>query len=371
MNVCLSSNAIIFVTFFVTFIFKYFVFKSKEYYQYPLSPPPWKISGAMKDWKSFYVVEENPCLPWSSTGLISIKGKGRLGNHMGEYASVLSLAKMKGLTPIINRAMRQYMRVFPHLSVKVLNIEELNQECATSFKNMNAIQAESNNQTKFITLTGYPNEVKWFHMVEDQLRNAEFVFPKAIIKDVNDYMGFILHNLSKIHTPTESEVVFIGVHVRRTDYAKRFKRIYKTDLSVGPSFFTRAASLMRDLVDKRSTHMEMNNHHLAFVFVSDDSRWCKNHFRDLPEKISAKGSQSLFSVHFSTDYHFHVRYSPVHFDLAVLSACNNSIFDYGTFGFWGAYLANGITIYADFQPNNTTAETKIKFNLNNWYPLKT
>ena len=34
------------------------------------------------------------------------------------------------------------------------------------------------------------------------------------------------------------------------------------------------------------------------------------------------------------------------FDLAVASKCNHSIFDYGTFGFWGAYLANGHTILA-------------------------
>ena len=32
------------------------------------------------------------------------------------------------------------------------------------------------------------------------------------------------------------------------------------------------------------------------------------------------------------------------FDLAVASMCNHSIYDYGTFGFWGAYLAGGHTI---------------------------
>lgn len=32
------------------------------------------------------------------------------------------------------------------------------------------------------------------------------------------------------------------------------------------------------------------------------------------------------------------------FDLAVLSNCDDVIFDYGTFGFWAAYLAGGVTI---------------------------
>ena len=38
----------------------------------------------------------------------------------------------------------------------------------------------------------------------------------------------------------------------------------------------------------------------------------------------------------------------VHFDLAVMSSMNYNIFDYGTFGMWGAYLSQSeITIAAD------------------------
>ena len=35
------------------------------------------------------------------------------------------------------------------------------------------------------------------------------------------------------------------------------------------------------------------------------------------------------------------------FDLAVLSNCDDVIFDYGTFGFWGAFLAGGVTVLAE------------------------
>ena len=38
---------------------------------------------------------------------------------------------------------------------------------------------------------------------------------------------------------------------------------------------------------------------------------------------------------------------PQYFDLSVLSHCNHSIIDYGTFGFWSAYLAGGITLVAN------------------------
>ena len=33
-------------------------------------------------------------------------------------------------------------------------------------------------------------------------------------------------------------------------------------------------------------------------------------------------------------------------DLAIAASCNHTIYDYGTFGFWGAYLAGGHTILA-------------------------
>lgn len=34
------------------------------------------------------------------------------------------------------------------------------------------------------------------------------------------------------------------------------------------------------------------------------------------------------------------------FDLSVMSSCNHSIYDYGTFGFWGAFLADGFAVTA-------------------------
>ncbi len=33
--------------------------------------------------------------------------------------------------------------------------------------------------------------------------------------------------------------------------------------------------------------------------------------------------------------------SPPAFDLSVLSGCDHAIYDYGTFGFWGAFLTRG------------------------------
>ena len=33
--------------------------------------------------------------------------------------------------------------------------------------------------------------------------------------------------------------------------------------------------------------------------------------------------------------------------MALASVCNHSIYDYGTYGFWGAFLAHGVTVAKD------------------------
>ena len=34
-------------------------------------------------------------------------------------------------------------------------------------------------------------------------------------------------------------------------------------------------------------------------------------------------------------------------DLALAASCDHSVYDYGTFGFWGAFLAGGVTVLAE------------------------
>ena len=111
------------------------------------------------------------------------------------------------------------------------------------------------------------------------------------------------------------------------------------------------------------------------MVASDDPKWCRQYLSTLPkyfveggdvyddkenQRVSTTSSnvtkrqsadfegdqeeqkkqQQLVSIFFTSDYYDSLPVDNVHFDLAVLSKCNHSIFDYGTFGFWGAYLAS-------------------------------
>lgn len=46
------------------------------------------------------------------------------------------------------------------------------------------------------------------------------------------------------------------------------------------------------------------------------------------------------------------------FDLAVMASCHHSVYDYGTFGFWGAWMAGGQTILARTFADTDKVDTK-------------
>ena len=102
------------------------------------------------------------------------------------------------------------------------------------------------------------------------------------------------------------------------------------------------------------------------MVASDDPRWCQDHLSALPDYLKDRSSKSnnktkiigsaaedgddLVSIHFTSEYYPSAPVNLVAFDLAVLARCNHSIFDYGTFGFWGAYLAGKLLLGRSFEP---------------------
>ena len=82
---------------------------------------------------------------------------------------------------------------------------------------------------------------------------------------------------------------------------------------------------------------------IIYIVATDSPVWCKARF----SKLKVDPGSIFYTVDWYPNLELSPLVDPVHFDLAVLAAANHSIFDYGTFGFWGAYLAGGITVIAD------------------------
>ena len=177
-------------------------------------------------------VTPHPCSQWSSTGLVMPMVRGRLGNQMGEYASTLSLAKIKGAKPVITTGLRDFLSLFPNLSVKLYK-RDLNHECVSSFYKVNPERPWKEREvakSDYIYLDYWPFVPEWFHAVEDELRHKEFVYSNTMIRQVNDFLYstvVVNGNRTDLVRP-----IFIGVHVRRADYEQFLKKLYHASLSL-------------------------------------------------------------------------------------------------------------------------------------------
>ena len=312
----------------------------------------------------------HPCSPWSTTGLVMAYAGGRLGNQMGEYATAVSLAKIKGAKPVITTEMKDFLGLFPNLSVHLYQ-SELSQECLSSFFNVSTWGWNVDRkvyESDYIFLDTYPMEPAWFHIMKYQLRRREFSFHESMTEDVRGFLGSIASDLRKESLDGAENIIYIGIHVRRTDYLEHLQQ-FEADI-FGPIFYTKAAKLMRKLIAKKRPWLEWGKQHLAFVVATDDADWCRRELQDLPQVLSSARQKESYSIHFTADYHGLVQQDPAHFDLAVLSHCNHSIFDYGTFGFWGAYLAGGITVLPDLSHVYPLHGKIRNASLTDWHMLK-
>ncbi|KAJ3627626.1 hypothetical protein MTP99_014989 [Tenebrio molitor] len=260
-------------------------------------------------------------------GIVTIMQGGRLGNQMWEYASVWALARRTGLEPYVPRCIRLKLdQVFESLTVPTFEeISHCPVEIGRFVKSLDAW----NFTNQSIILPRYSIQpelvITW---VQDIVQ--EFSIKKKLL----DKSQQILHLASKNRTNR----VFVGVHVRRTDYIGYLMRKH----AVNPANATFFRTAMR--------HFEAKYPDVVFVMVSDDPLWCKR-------KFSRKKN-----VYITSKNH---RNSPA-LDLAILASCNHSIFDYGTFGEWGAILSGGETIYYNLTHHSSE---RLGHLLHNWHTI--
>ena len=185
----------------------------------------------------------------------------------------------------------------------------------------------------------------------------------------------------------ELDVWFIGIHVRRTDYIHHLD-VTQDGKPVTKRYFQRAISRMEENLQKDFENVpkvcfqypEVVNHdrnngvsffsyltthylsafQLLYIVTSDDPGWCKGQF-DFKDKL-------LFH---SADAKNELNLNLRDLDMAIAANCNHTIYDYGTFGFWGAYLSGGYTILAqNMGPGiNWGIENVKAANIDNWERL--
>ncbi|XP_052084008.1 galactoside 2-alpha-L-fucosyltransferase SEC1-like [Mytilus californianus] len=237
---------------------------------------------------------------------ITVALSGRLGNWLFAYASLIGIARKNNVlfytSPESVRKV-SLANIFNLKSVRAVNAfcrqpiyEDL--PCAYD-KKMESLPVSN------ITIHGYLQSWKYFKHVEKQVRE-EFTFQKSIMSNAEQIFRQNVQNNISFQTTC--------IHVRRTDM------MIASSLKIG--FKSAPLEYLHNAVN----HMQQKfNNKVKFLVISDDYKWCFKNLKFPNSIIIPRNTPGV--------------------DLALLSLCNSSIITTGTFGWWGAWLANGYTVY--------------------------
>ncbi|KAH9513717.1 vacuolar sorting protein VPS33/slp1 [Bulinus truncatus] len=236
---------------------------------------------------------------------------GRLGNQMFEYATMLGLARAQNRRPFVKDGGGL---------VNIFQISLVNKEISSDGWKVMSESGYATFDPRFMKLpevnliiTGYLQCWRYFIHAQDEIRR-EFTLSSTLQK----YAEGVLTNYRR----QMDNNVLVGVHIRRGDFLSPNSVRFGYGVP-NASYFTNAFNKLRSLLP---------NQNISFLVASEDVDWCKQNLNDTGVRLLPQGS---------AEEH-----------MAVLSSCDHVIITGGTYGWWSAWLANGITVYfKDFVPD--------------------
>ncbi|XP_059132816.1 galactoside alpha-(1,2)-fucosyltransferase 2 isoform X2 [Peromyscus eremicus] len=244
-------------------------------------------------------------------GMFTINSIGRLGNQMGEYATLFALARMNGKPAFIPASMHSTLAPIFRISLPVLHSDT---DRKTPWQNyhLNDWMEERYRHIpgRYVRLTGYPCSWTFYHHLRPEILQ-EFTLHDHVREEAQAFLRGLRVNGSQPST-------FVGVHVRRGDYVHVMPNVWKGVVAD------------RGYLEQALDRFRARYPSPVFVVTSNGMAWCK-------ENIDASRGDVVFAGN-------GIEGSPAK-DFALLTQCNHTIMTIGTFGIWAAYLAGGDTIY--------------------------
>ncbi|XP_042330656.1 galactoside alpha-(1,2)-fucosyltransferase 2 [Sceloporus undulatus] len=244
------------------------------------------------------------------TSIWTVNSIGRLGNQMGEYATLYALAKLNGHKAFILPAMHRYLSPIFRITLPVIPAEMVSKIRWRNFHLHDWMSEDYRHiEGKYIHFTGYPCSYTFYHHIRQEILQ-EFTFHDHVKEEANQYLRSLRGK--------RENVTYVGVHVRRGDYVWVMPHTWKGVVAD------------RSYLEKAMNYFREKYHNPIFVVTSNGMDWCK-------QNINA----SRGDVYFGGDG----RESTPGRDFALLAHCNHTIMTIGTFGIWVGYLVGGETVY--------------------------
>ncbi|XP_067656188.1 galactoside alpha-(1,2)-fucosyltransferase 1-like [Haliotis asinina] len=261
--------------------------------------------------------------------LLTIPGRGRFGNAMFQYASLLGIAYRNGKRPVIS-SKTPLLKLF-NISftddVDTHRWTTIRERQYASYDDQFEDLPEGN-----VKILSFFQSWKYFEPIRSQIRK-EFK-PKGVF-------ARLATNSFKQYTAPFQNRTTIALHVRRTDINQAWYR--KRGYTAAPLSYIRKAVV----------HMRLKFTNPVFLVATDDEDWCSDHL----------SAQDTVIMHNMNEY----------VDFAALTMCDHMIMTVGTFGWWAAWLIDGYTVYYNGYPLPGTAISngfeKGDFYMAHWVPM--
>ncbi|XP_067408174.1 galactoside alpha-(1,2)-fucosyltransferase 2-like [Emydura macquarii macquarii] len=271
-------------------------------------PPGWRFPSQNATGQHHPLPPATPTA--TERGMWTVNSIGRLGNQMGEYATLYALAKMNGRQAYILPGMHQQLAPLFRITLPVVSNDVVQRVRWRNYGLHDWMSEEYRHiKGKYVRLTGYPCSWTFYHHLRQEILQ-EFSFHDHIKEEANQYLAGLRGQ--------RQNVTYVGVHVRRGDYVRVMPQIWKGVVAD------------KAYLEKAMDYFRAKYQEPVFVVTSNGMAWCR-------ENIDT----SLGDVYFSGDG---AESSPGR-DFALLVHCNHTIMTIGTFGIWAGYLAGGETVY--------------------------
>jgi len=245
----------------------------------------------------------------------------RLGNQLFAFAAVAFVAELTGRRPVVKNTSKPLLleQVFK------LNLERVDTLCPChTIGEARHLSYDKNTENevlkvghKSIVISGFRQSWKYTMAIEHRLRRY------LVFQD--DIRIFAEHFLQNNIPPGWKRAGFVrvGIHVRRGD------------ITTNPQFINYGYTVPNATYFEKAMIFFIEKYvRVQFIAMSDDRNWTMENI--------------VIPVNMSADVSVNVTHSFNHTagqDLAILSLCDHVIMSTGTYGWWGAWLAKGTTIY--------------------------
>ena len=247
----------------------------------------------------------------------------RLGNQMFNLAVVVYVAKLTGRQPAIlkfnytiglDKVFDLGIERFDNLCPCYVFGEERSLLYDYHVEELADDSRAEDVRDKSIFLSGFFQSWKYTRNVERRLRN-HFTFLPEIREFVDKFLA------DSKPPGWVAGYVRVAIHVRRGDVLNAGK-VHFGYSTPDEQYFAHAMRYFVDRFDR-----------VQFIVASNDIDWCRQKLSNLWTTLRHRVNVTFVTPRSAGK------------DLAVLASCEHVIMSTGTYGWWAAWLAHGITIY--------------------------